>query len=816
MSALSKVVDEVVEGATKVGKAVPPVASPRAVTGAERARAQSAIDDIVMGHNAKVQGKAPEPQANAGWEDYFDNSINPNQKPESGRFRQQVEDDPEGIMANIWGRRGAARAQGEEGIIRSVDAETRLNAGENEATVFADTGWYRGVDGKMKFHASETHIKVNTHKMYNKIRARHAENPYKEGQEFKMRVRLEDWFESENLYKAYPELKDTEVIVHFKYMGKNEQGNDVFGIYNKERAAVGQLAGATMPSKDVPAGRINIYNTINDTWGNDQGRSSALHEIEHLIQRIEGFSEGANATELRRMAEAAADVRIDRYLLDALEENRVYSGMPAKERRALIEEMVANFDDELDEAGMAYKYYDRAIDRAIAKEWSDLHAERMDLETAWSGFMGDAVLALRMNDQTYDEVAALLNEGRFSDLWKQAFAIYQNSGGEVDSRLVQLFDGMREREFRRLTAAQGRTTEDYVDMINSPVPGGKAGIITESRRPGESAATTDGPLFERGRNRTRGERGRGGIDGGSLDSGTSPDDAWKNRPEGTQQQGTLDELFPNEEPEVQSMMPPSAPKKKGPITPENFNENSYYQEQMAKWRENGEDLETAARMASRDVDELKDNMRITSRFSRGVNQVKIKGNLHGTKGDETIEFLMNPTETGLRRWAAKALSDDDGYKAVRVVTDVQGNLYVWDANKALHHDFIKSTGIKMNIEDDWTDVDGVEPDGFWQIFADDSPIKKDSGIDLVQTPDVDTMSADGRKLLELEARLDDLDFNGGDIADSLEVEDQIWDLIDRTNILEEEGWQQAGWLLETKDGWENLTLPDGSVLSRKL
>jgi hypothetical protein len=49
-----------------------------------------------------------------------------------------------------------------------------------------------------------------------------------------------------------------------------------------------------------------------------------------------------------------------------------------------------------------------------------------------------------------------------------------------------------------------------------------------------------------------------------------------------------------------------------------------------------------------------------------------------------------------------------------------------------------------------------------------------------------------------------------------EVEDQIWELIDRTGILEEEGWQQSGWILTKKDGWETLILPDGTEMSRKL
>lgn len=490
-----KLVEAVEELAPSV-KAARAVPTREAILGSAKTRAQAdkAIDDLLKAHNIKVQKGSLDEDPMASWEDLLENAtINDTQ---SGRFRQQLEDDAEGIMANIWGRRGAVRAYGEDAFIRSTEAQGRLAAGDNPASVFADTGWYQGVDGKMKFHASEQHIKVNTDRMFNKIRSRHKEKPYKEGDEFFMQVPLGQLLESEGLFKAYPHLKETRVVMSFAYRGKNDAGEDIFQIYNKKKGERGVLGGADYGKEGSPSGTIYVYNNIKDPWGYDMGRSTILHEVQHLIQKYEGFSEGASASGLRNIAEAAAETRLDLKLLDLLEDGKIKEGMSADERAIIIKQMANEFGDKLDNAGLAYKWYDRAIDRAIGKEWDDLNAERHSLQTAWNGYMTDAVLALRMPDQTLDQVEELLNHGPFKAIWDQAYTRYANSGGEVESRIVQLFDGMRRTEFNRLgTARQAEGSEDFVDIISQPVQGGKQNIAVEpgivpDELPRESALPT--------------------------------------------------------------------------------------------------------------------------------------------------------------------------------------------------------------------------------------------------------------------------------------------------------------------------------------
>jgi hypothetical protein len=252
------------------------------------------------------------------------------------------------------------------------------------------------------------------------------------------------------------------------------------------------------------------------------------------------------------------------------------------------------------------------------------------------------------------------------------------------------------------------------------------------------------------------------------------------------------------------------------ISSEGFNETAYYNERMKFWRESGEELEDAGRFASDDVDNIKANMKAMDAYSTGVNRVTIKGNIHGTQGTQELEFLKNPTETSLRRWAAKSLQEDDGYKAVRVVTDVQGNLYVWDANKALHNDFIKATGMKINIHDEWTDVDGVEPEDFAQIFG---AIKGDTGIDLALPPGrAVPMSPEYGELNKLWDKLSNLEDVDGPMADILEVEDEIWDLLkDNPKVLDEAfDVDKLYFDIKVKGNKEILTLPDGTEITREI
>lgn len=79
------------------------------------------------------------------------------------------------------------------------DAEARLNKGENKYLVFAETGWFRNKDGKMKTEIDDSKSKIILSKTRDEVLKEKS-------------FVLSDILKHDKLYEAYPELKDLNVI----------------------------------------------------------------------------------------------------------------------------------------------------------------------------------------------------------------------------------------------------------------------------------------------------------------------------------------------------------------------------------------------------------------------------------------------------------------------------------------------------------------------------------------------------------------------------------------------------------------------------
>jgi hypothetical protein len=102
---------------------------------------------------------------------------------------------------------------------------------------------------------------------------------------------------------------------------------------------------------------------------------------------------------------------------------------------------------------------------------------------------------------------------------------------------------------------------------------------------------------------------------------------------------------------------------------------------------------------------IQKNIPAAAALDDGINDVYLSSSAHGTVREKVrVEVMKNPTVSQLKRWKLEA--DEDGERLLRVITDVEGNHYVWPADAALHQDFIDKTGIVVHWGDDWTDVDG--------------------------------------------------------------------------------------------------------------
>lgn len=129
---------------------------------------------------------------------------------------------------------------------------------ENNEKIYKETGWYKDkVTGKMKFNFSDKDMKI-------------ANQNYKVGQEFK----LKDILVHNTLFEMYPQLKDCKVKIEDMNSYNTKNNGKLNGRYNR--------------LTDELTIDINRFNDISNAEG------TLIHEIQHAIQKIEGFAGGTS------------------------------------------------------------------------------------------------------------------------------------------------------------------------------------------------------------------------------------------------------------------------------------------------------------------------------------------------------------------------------------------------------------------------------------------------------------------------------------------------------------------------------------------
>lgn len=132
-------------------------------------------------------------------------------------------------------------------------AKTMANKKFGPEAIFTHTGWFKGPDNKWRYELDSSGAKI-------------TQKASEEGD------KLSDIYHHPELYAAYPELKDVTV----KPM---EEGSKNWGIYNSKT------------------------NTIKLNFDLPNAQEVLHHEIQHVIQRKEGFDTGSNTGYAMRQAE---------------------------------------------------------------------------------------------------------------------------------------------------------------------------------------------------------------------------------------------------------------------------------------------------------------------------------------------------------------------------------------------------------------------------------------------------------------------------------------------------------------------------------
>lgn len=315
--------------------------------------------------------------------------------PLSQRFDPNKKD----IRFMFAGEKGAAEAdKADEQTIRmdNLDVAKQMEEAKKDAKVIKmATGWEKGVDGKWRYEMPDAKIKDTIDVGGGNIVKRFEEDMlWTDG-------KLEDAVDAPKLFEAYPQLKN--IKIHTDAVMNDMPSN---GEYNPQTKTI-----------TIHADELKYLNSILN------------HEIQHVIQREEGFAHGGTPEQVERDFNAAkAEWKARSYAFE-LEEK-------AKE--------------------MGGEYNQSAVEKALFQEYKDMDMPEFipDKETRIKGFN---YFARGYADRSMDDAIKRFRLDRFQRTDFDSYQEYRKLAGEVESRNVEKRLGMTDEERRNSLAEE---TED--------------------------------------------------------------------------------------------------------------------------------------------------------------------------------------------------------------------------------------------------------------------------------------------------------------------------------------------------------------------
>ena len=264
------------------------------------------------------------------------------------------------------------------------DFEYYPNGDARKNDKYKETDWYNELHGlEEKLFNGETLTDEET-KRFDELSAR--VNDIRDNDKNMEHVYLDDYIRDDELFKAYPELKLTRIdfvdIPNARYSAK----------YNEEENRI----------------TLNLAKSIDD-------KSAIAHELQHAIQRIEGFARGSN---------------VDNYRNAHTSENVILDIIHATDGRLLDEEGFDNTPEGIFNALNRKTTYGTIL-RDYSSELDDI-----------------------ANKYGYETIFDLVND---IDKFKSSVEMYLSEAGEVEARNVEARINMTSEERRQSLASE---TED--------------------------------------------------------------------------------------------------------------------------------------------------------------------------------------------------------------------------------------------------------------------------------------------------------------------------------------------------------------------
>lgn len=315
--------------------------------------------------------------------------------PPSKRFNSRKSD----VRFMFAGEKGAAEAdKADEQTIRmdNLDVAKQMEKAKKDAKIIKmATGWEKGVDGKWRYEMPDAKIKDTVDVGGGNIVKRFEEDMlWTDG-------KLADVIDAPGLFEAYPQLKDVRIDTDAIMNDMPSNGE-----YNPQTKTI-----------TIHADELKYLNSILN------------HEIQHVIQREEGFAHGGTPEQVERDFNAAkAEWKARSYAFE-LEEK-------AKE--------------------MGGEYNQSEVEKALIQEYKDMDMPEFipDKETRIKGFN---YFARGYADRSMDDAIKRFRLDRFQRTDFDSYQEYRKLAGEVESRNVEKRLGMTDEERRNSLASE---TED--------------------------------------------------------------------------------------------------------------------------------------------------------------------------------------------------------------------------------------------------------------------------------------------------------------------------------------------------------------------
>lgn len=315
--------------------------------------------------------------------------------PPSKRFNSRKSD----VKFMFAGEKGAAEAdKADEQTIRmdNLDVAKQMEKAKKDAKIIKmATGWEKGVDGKWRYEMPDAKIKDTIDVGGGNIVKRFEEDMlWTDG-------KLADVIDAPGLLEAYPQLKDVRIDTDAIMNDMPSNGE-----YNPQTKTI-----------TIHADELKYLNSILN------------HEIQHVIQREEGFAHGGTPEQVERDFNAAkAEWKARSYAFE-LEEK-------AKE--------------------MGGEYNQSEVEKALIQEYKDMDMPEFipDKETRIKGFN---YFARGYADRSMDDAIKRFRLDRFQRTDFDSYQEYRKLAGEVEARNVEKRLGMTDEERRNSLASE---TED--------------------------------------------------------------------------------------------------------------------------------------------------------------------------------------------------------------------------------------------------------------------------------------------------------------------------------------------------------------------